>query len=298
MILIKEQTTTIRQKLLHILFAVFLASLFSCSSDDNVFVIPGEDADEPVVKYEVHFIDVGQGDAIYVVTPGKNLLVDGGWPNTGVTEYLDQLNVEKIDIVIGTHPHADHIGGLINVFHSYEIGEVIDPAVNHTTATFNNYMATIDFYDIPFTVGRRGMTWELYEDAHMVLLHPVNPGSDHLNNASVVAKVTLGEITLLLTGDAEREAEEEMLEIAELLNADILKVGHHGSWTSSNEEFLAAVQPQVSIIMCGKDNDYGHPHDVALQRLKATGTEIYRTDMHGHVVITSDGIEFAITTEK
>ncbi len=297
-----KQVKKLRSYWLKRLFFIFPAGLaaflFSCSSNDNVFVLPGEDNDESEYLYEIHFIDVGQGDAVFVVTPGKNLLVDGGWHNTGVVEYLDMLDIEKIDIVIGTHPHADHIGGLINVFHGFEVGEVIDPAVVHTTTTFNNYMSTIDFYDIPFTVGRRGIARELSEDADLVLLHPVNPDSGHLNNASVVARVVLGEVTLLLTGDAEREAEIEMLEVSQLLNVDVLKVGHHGSWTSSNESFLEAVKPQISVIMCGVDNDYGHPHDVALQRLEATGTKIYRTDIHGHILILSDGKSFTITTEK
>ncbi len=295
--IIKHNNYRLKSFLL-IIVAGLTALLFSCSSNDNVFIIPDDETDELADHYEIHFIDVGQGDAIFVLTPGKNLLIDGGWPNTGVVEYLEQLDIEKIDIVIGTHPHADHIGGLINVFHAFEVDEVIDPAVVHTTATFNTYMSTIDFYDIPFTVGRRGIKRELSDNAHMVLLHPVDPDPGHLNNASVVARVTLGEITLLLTGDAEREAEQEMLEVAELLSADILKVGHHGSWTSSNEAFLEAVQPTVSVIMCGIDNDYGHPHDVAIERLKATGTEIYRTDLHGHVLILSDGINYSITTEK
>lgn len=295
---INKQETYWLKRLFFITLAGLTAFMISCSEHDNVFVVPGDDTDEPEYIYEIHFIDVGQGDAIFVVTPGKTLLVDAGWPNTGVVEYLEELDVEKIDIVIGTHPHADHIGGLINVFHTFDVDEVIDPAVVHTTATFNTYMSTIAFYDIPFTVGRRGITRELSENAHMVLLHPVDPDPQHLNNSSVVARVTLGEITLLLTGDAERDAETEMLEVSELLSADILKVGHHGSWTSSNEGFLEAVQPKVSVIMCGIDNDYGHPHDVALQRLKATGTEIFRTDLHGHVLILSDGVSYSITTEK
>ena len=199
--------------------------------------------------------------------------------------------------MIATHPHADHIGGLIDVFHSFVVGEVIDPGVTHTTMTYNNYMATIDFYDIPFTVGRKGMEWSLSENADFRLLHPQNPSSDHLNNASVVALVSLGEITLLLTGDAEKEAEQEMLADAHLLAADILKVGHHGSWTSSTTAFLDAVQPEISVIMCGIDNDYGHPHGVALERLQASGTEIFRTDLNGSIVIFSDGQEYVISTE-
>ncbi len=273
---------------------VFLAvlALHSCSSDDNVIVIPSDGED-----YQIHFIDVGQGDAILVTTPDKILLVDAGLRASGVTEYLQDLEIETIDIVIGTHPHADHIGGLIEVFHSFTVGKVIDPGVSHTTVTYSDYMAAIENYNIPLKEGRKGMKWELSKGARLKLLHPVNPSSSHLNNASIVARVTLGEVVLLLTGDAEKEAEAQMLNDADLLPAHILKVGHHGSWTSSTTEFLEAVQPEVSVIMCGEDNPYGHPHDVVMDRLNATGTDIYRTDIHGHIIIETDGTEYTITTE-
>ncbi len=274
-----------------------VSSFFSCSSDDNIFIVPSDD-DENAVSYRIHFIDVGQGDAIFIETPEQNMLVDGGLRESGVSEYLQTLDIERIDIVIGTHPHADHIGGLIEVFQTFEVGEVIDPGVTHTTTTFHYYLSTIDLYDIPFTVGRKGMQRQLSDNAYMLLLHPVNPGSNHLNNASIVARVTLGEINLLLTGDAEREAEQEMLNDPGLLASHILKVGHHGSWTSSTEDFLNAVKPEISVIMCGEDNPYGHPHDVALERLNAVDTGIYRTDIHGHVIIETDGFEYTIATAK
>jgi len=270
--------------------------LHSCSDDDNVFVIPGERE-----SYSVHFIDVGQGDAIFVETPQKVMLVDGGWGNSGVVEYLLDLEIEYIDIVIGTHPHADHIGGLVDVFYEFEVGEVIDPGITHTTQTFQNYLNAIDLFDIPFTVGRKGMEWELSEHAHMVLVHPVDPmdsptgNSTVINNASIVAHVTLGEITVLLTGDAEKAAEDEMMQEPELLASDILKVGHHGSNSSSQMEFLLAVNPAVSIIQCGEDNQHGHPHGPVLERLNAIGTDIYRTDLHGNIVITiTDGTEYEV----
>ncbi len=279
----------LKQWFLLLLFASF--ALNSCSSDENIIVIPSEGED-----YEIHFIDVGQGDAILVTTPDKILLVDGGPRASGVTAYLQDLEIETIDIVIGTHPHADHIGGLIEVFHSFTVGKVIDPGVSHTTVTYSDYMAAIENYEIPLKEGRKGMKWELSEGARMKLLHPVSPSSSHLNNASVVARVTLGELVVLLTGDAEKEAEAQMLNDAGLLPAHILKVGHHGSWTSSTTGFLEAVQPEVSVIMCGEDNPYGHPHDVAMERLNATGTDIYRTDLHGHIVIETDGTEYTVST--
>lgn len=288
----------LKQVLPLLMILAVVSSFFSCSSDDNIFIVPSDDDENAITSYRIHFIDVGQGDAIFIETPGQNMLVDAGVRESGVTEYLQSLDIERIDIVIGTHPHADHIGGLIEVFQTFEVGEVIDPGVTHTTTTFHYYMSTIDLYDIPFTVGRKGMHWQLSDDAGMLLLHPVNPSSDHLNNASIVARVTLGEIKILLTGDAEREAEEEMLNDPHLLASHILKVGHHGSWTSSTEDFLDAIQPEISIIQCGEDNPYGHPHDVAMERLNAVDTEIYRTDLHGHVIIETDGVEYTITTQK
>ncbi len=275
-----------------VLPALFL--LHACSDDDNVFIMPGEGE-----HYTVHFIDVGQGDAIFVETPEKVMLVDGGWGDGTVVEYLEGLEIEYIDIVIGTHPHADHIQGLVDVFYEFEVGEVIDPGVTHTSQTFQDYLAVIDLYDIPFTAGRKGMEWELSEHAHMKLVHPVNPSEYHLNNASIVAHVTLGEVTLLLTGDAEENAENQMLNEPELLASDILKVGHHGSNTSSQMAFLEAVDPAVSVIQCGKDNQYGHPHEPVLERLNAIGTEIYRTDLHGNIVVTiEDGVEYEVHTDQ
>ncbi len=281
------------KKLLYSLAILVLPAfilLHSCSDDNNVFVVPGEDE-----NYTVHFIDVGQGDAIFIETPVKNLLVDGGYRNSGVVEYLVALDIEYIDLVIGTHPHADHIQGLIGVFHEFEVGEVIDPGVTHTTNTFNEYLSTIDLYDIPFTVGRKGMEWELSENAHMLLLHPTDPSEYHLNNASIVAHVTLGEVTVLLAGDAEENAENQMLNEPELLASDILKVGHHGSNTSSQMAFLEAIDPDISVIQCGEDNPYGHPHNPVIERLNAIDTTIYRTDLHGNIVITiKEGEEYEV----
>ncbi len=287
------------KRMIYFMAALMLPALFllhSCSDEnDNVFIVPGDEIEK---SYTLHFIDVGQGDAIFVETPEKVMLVDGGWSNGIVVEYLEGLDIEYIDIVIGTHPHADHIQGLVDVFYEFEVGEVIDPGVTHTSQTFQNYMAVIDLYDIPFTVGRKGMEWELSSYAHMKLVHPVNPSEHHLNNASIVAHVTLGGVTVLLTGDAEEDAENQMLNEPELLTSDILKVGHHGSNTSSQMEFLEAVDPDVSVIQCGEDNLYGHPHGPVLERLHAIGTDIYRNDLHGNIVISIQGADYEVHTHQ
>ncbi len=254
----------------------------------------------PVTEYlyEIHFVDVGQGDAILITTPSQTLLIDGGVRNSGIVPYLNRQNINHIDMVIGTHPHADHIGGLIGVFQNFSVTEVIDPGVVHTTITFTDYLTAIEQKGIDFTVGRRGMTRDLGDNVTMTLLHPANPSNSHLNNASVVAHITLDEVSVLLTGDLESEGEGEILGYFSDISSTILKVGHHGSRTSSTVEFLRAVQPEISIIMCGRANQYGHPHQQTLSRLDAIGTKVFRTDIHGTIVIKSDGKGYTVYPER
>lgn len=280
---LKSQNRFLRLFIAGIVF--LFSSAFSCANDDNNFI------------YEVHFIDVGQGDAIYVSTPNKNLLVDGGRRNSGVIDYLVALDIDTIHYIIGTHPHADHIGGLIGVYETFVVLEAIDPGVVHTTKTFNDYLTAIDESGAIFTVGKQEMEWQLSDDAYMYVLHPTNPSPRHLNDASIVARVVLGEISVMLTGDAEISSEEEMLASGQTLGSNILKVGHHGSRTSTSYDFLNAVNPEVSVIMVGEGNKYGHPHEEIIELLQDYGTEIYRTDTHGSIIISSDGYVYTISTE-
>ncbi|TVR40049.1 MAG: MBL fold metallo-hydrolase [Bacteroidia bacterium] len=284
--------TTTNPPRFQVLFIVLLmfAPVSSCSLL-NIF-----DKVEPPFVYEVHFVDVGQGDAIYVVTPEKNVLIDGGRRNSGIVEYLQRLEVESIDLVIGTHPHADHVGGLIEVFHTFDVTEVIDPEVNYSTVTYRDYRTTIDSREITFTAGRSGMEWQLSEGAVMQIVHPAAPSTRHINDASVVARIVFGDIAVLLTGDAEERAEREMLARSEPLRSQILKVGHHGSITSTTLDFLEQVKPEVAVIMVGEGNRYAHPNEETLHNLEAAGAEIYRTDTHGSIVIKTNGIRYVIHT--
>jgi competence protein ComEC len=245
-------------------------------------------------QLEVHFIDVGQGDSIYIKTPSQNILIDGGNRGNTALNYLRNQGVSSLDLMIGTHPHADHIGGLINVMQAIPVTEVIDPAVVHTTKTFEDYLDLIDQKDIKFSEGRAGMSRDLGGGTMMKILHPTAPSSSQLNDASVVVRLTFGEVSFLFTGDAEKGAEQAMLSRGVNLNSDILKVGHHGSRTSTTLPFLNAVSPSTAIIMCGKGNQYGHPHDETLSKLSGAGIDIYRTDLHGSIVITTDGIAYQI----
>lgn len=209
-----------------------------------------------------------------------------------------RLGIDKLDVVIGTHPHADHIGGLIDVIRELTVKEVIDPGVIHTTKTFEEYLTLIDEKDITFTEGRAGMRRDLGDGVIFEILHPQNPSSQHLNDASVVVRITYGDISFLFAGDAEEASELEMIQRSHDLKSTVLKTGHHGSSTSTSRSFLDAVNPEIAVIMCAEGNTYGHPHAQTLQRLIDSGIDVYRTDISGNIVITTDGSTYRVSAGK
>ncbi|QNO15771.1 MBL fold metallo-hydrolase [Alkalicella caledoniensis] len=263
-------------------------------------ILDSEDSKMPTTDLKVHFIDVGQGDSILIQHSEKTILIDGGDRRYGdtVVGYLNNNGVEHIDIVISTHPHADHIGGLIEVLNRLTVDEVIDPGVIHTTKTFEDYLTLIDQKEIIFTQGRAGMSRELAEGMKMEILHPTKPSPRHLNDASIVVRITFGDISFMFTGDAENPSELQMLERNNDFSSQILKVGHHGSSTSTSDEFLQKVSPEIAIIMVGEGNSYGHPHKETLEKLGELNIDVYRTDINGTIVITTDGTEYQIDTQK
>ena len=256
-----------------------------------------EEEVEPAFELEVHFIDVGQGDAIFIDAPAKDLLIDGGDRGYTVVNYLGDLGIDSLDLIIGTHPHTDHIGGLINVMETLPVGEIIDPGVLHTTDTYEDYINIIESKNITYTEGRAGMEWDLGEGITMQIIHPCSPSEDHLNNASIVTRVSYDQVSFMLTGDTETEAEKEILGRDYDLKSTILKAGHHGSSTSSTQAFLDALDPELAVIMCGEDNPYDHPHDETLERLAGAEIEIYRTDLQGDIIITTDGQTYEVNLE-
>ncbi len=245
-------------------------------------------------RLTVHFIDVGQGDSILIQKQDINILIDGGdrfnWVAERLISYLSNQGVEKVDAIIATHPHADHIGGLPAVIETFDVGRVYDSGKIHTTQTFENFLLLIYEKDIPYYTPRRGDKINVGE-LELSVLHPSDDIEEYsLNNASVVTSLKYGEVTFLFTGDAEREAEEEMLATDQDLQARVLKVGHHGSSTSSTDAFLDSVKPKIAVIQCGEDNPFGHPHTEVLEALESRDVDIYRTDKHGNVVVTTDGV--------
>jgi len=241
---------------------------------------------------KVYFIDVGQADAILIKLPsGQNILVDGGNNDDGslVVNYLKQQGVKRLDHVIGTHPHEDHIGGLDVAIKSFEVGKVYLPRVSHTTKTYEDLLLAIKNKGLRVTQAKAGVKLDVGPGVEAVLVAPNSSGYEDLNNNSAVLKLKYGSTSFLFTGDAEAESESEMLRAGYDLKADVLKVGHHGSHSSTTPAFLKAVSPKYAVVSVGKGNDYGHPHSETLAKLAAAGVQVFRTDLQGTIVVTSDG---------
>ncbi|MCE5286436.1 MAG: MBL fold metallo-hydrolase [Pelosinus sp.] len=253
----------------------------------------------------VEVLDIGQGDAILIRTAGQNVLVDSGDipMKEKLVAYLKKAGIKTIDKVIITHPHADHLGGMAAVFDNFEVKAVYDSGQTTTTATYKKYLATIKKKSIPFNVVSPGEQVDLGDVVSLKFLAPQKPlfsgGKDDLNNNSIVAKLVYGNFSMLLTGDAEQEAEARILkEYGGELKSTVLKSGHHGSNTASSEPFLQAVSPEVVVISVGENNDYHHPHPSTIKKYQNAKLKIYRTDQNGTVTITSNGQGYTINKEK
>ncbi len=247
----------------------------------------------------VHFIDVGQGDSILLEYNGKTMLVDAGERDKGkvVTAYLQDQGISGIDYVVATHPHSDHIGGMNEVLNSFQVKHFVDSGFPHTSKTYENMLTTIDEKDIPFEVAEEGKEIEFDPAVDVEILNPGQEYSDDLNENSIVLKVSYGETSFLLMGDAGLETEEKLMGGGYDLDSDILKAGHHASRSGSGEAFISSVSPGISIIEVGAGNDYGHPHEEVLERLQKA-SRVYRTDLDGTIAVTTDGSTCTVITQK
>ncbi|MFC1571763.1 DNA internalization-related competence protein ComEC/Rec2 [Candidatus Margulisiibacteriota bacterium] len=251
-------------------------------------------------------LDVGQGDSILVDCPsGKKILVDGGDIKMGdkiIVPFLRKRGINKLDMVILTHPHGDHVGGLPEVLEKIKVDSVLDPAFDYNSNCYRRFLDLVKKNKIKYHIARAGQVLDFGQGVKAKVLHPSGQFSEetNCNNVSVVLRLEYGRFAMMLTGDNEEEGEEKILELfpEAALASSILKVGHHGSRTSTSDHFLSAVNPQSVAISCGRKNKFRHPHKSTMQKFKSTGIKVYRTDEQGAIVIKSDGQTFAILPQK
>ncbi|MFY9462828.1 MAG: MBL fold metallo-hydrolase, partial [Candidatus Sungiibacteriota bacterium] len=240
--------------------------------------------------------DIGQGDSIFIEMPnGNQVLIDGG-PSDAVLARLGRVMPfwdRSIDLVILTHPHADHITGLIQVLKRYDVGMVLTSGVNYSTPEWNEWRALLERKHIPVVIAKRGQRARFSKTAYLDILTPfqsfIGASPKNVHDAMIVSKLYDASATALLTGDMEKSLEYQILFFGDDIKSDVLKIGHHGSKTSTTEDFLAAVSPKIAVISVGKKNRYGHPYQQTLDTLKKFGVKIFRTDQDGDVRLMSNG---------
>lgn len=243
-------------------------------------------------KLMISYMDVGQGDAAYIKVNGNDILIDAG-PRSNSKELLEQLkakNIDDFELVIATHPHEDHIGGMVDVFKEYEVKAFYSPKITHTTKTYENLVKAVKDEGLKTKELKGGMVIDLGEGAKFEVFTPQKSEYEELNDYSPIMKLSFGDTSYLFTGDAEKLAEEEALaKYKTSLDSDVIKFGHHGSSSSSSNAFIEAVSPKYGIISCAKDNKYGHPHRETLDIIKKYNIKTFRTDTDGEIILTSDG---------
>jgi len=280
-----------RKKYSFIIFFIILVSTLTMGC--NLLKIGSNKNTQPEAdKMFVHYIDVGQGDSILIQVNNKNLLIDAG-PKSDkkkLLNYLSDLNLDKLDYVIASHPHEDHIGNMSEVIDDYNVLNFYAPKVQSTTKTFEKMIESLKSKNLKINVLKKGTdSINLGENTKVTVFSPTKDSYEDLNNYSSVIKIEYGKTSFLFTGDAEEDVEKEILTSNEDISADVLKVGHHGSSTSTTKDFLNKIHPLIGVISVGQDNTYNHPNNDTLKRLTENKVTIYRTDKDGTIVLSSDG---------
>lgn len=293
-------STSITTVIIVALAAVITSIVMSMNNSNSADV-----AKETERDLEIQCLDVGQGDSTLILLPdGKNMLIDAG-TNSGAKDLVKELKnsgIEKIDYLIATHPHEDHIGGMDNVINEFEIGKIYMPKVDSsqtpTTKTYEDVLDAVSDKGLKITQGKGGDKILKGKDIDVMFVAPNSSKYIELNSYSIAVKLEYGKNSFLFMGDAEQDSEKEILDEGYDIEANVLKCGHHGSNTSSSKDFIKKVSPKYAIISCGKGNSYGHPNKETLDTLNELGVKIYRTDTDGTVTVKSDGIKITVNTER
>ncbi len=283
--------------LLGILSVVFAFSGCSEVSGNITNAVAGN-AELSAENLQVHFISVGQGDSELIKLPtGENVLIDAGDTDCAETllSYLKKQGVEEIDMAVATHPHSDHIGSMQKVIENFKVDKILMPDRDYDTLVYTNLLYSIDENNVERIVAKYGDEFD-EGDAHFEVLGPIKE-YDEVNDSSIVLMMTYGDNRFLFTGDQESDAEKDVISMGYDLHADVLKVGHHGSKTSSCQEFIDAVRPSIAVIEVGEGNKYGLPKDEVIMRIARSGATVYRTDKSGNIVISSDGKKLYVKTD-
>ncbi|WP_449536382.1 MBL fold metallo-hydrolase [Ferdinandcohnia sp. Marseille-Q9671] len=312
------------------IFAIHLVAILliigGCSQSDDhtrnneVEVIPetsekperNNDVEQPPIEEEeivpdtlselsVHYIDVGQADAtlLQYTFEGEEftILIDAGnWNKNDVIHYLHSQNISEIDIAIGTHPDADHIGQLDKVINTFTVGEVWLSGNTSTSQTFQRLLLAIDQHNVDYYEPRQGDEFEV-GPLQIDVLYPISV-SENDNEESISLKLTYGDVTFIFTGDASTKDELRMMNGDVEIDADILHLGHHGSSTSTHPTFLKEVSPAIAIYSAGKDNSYGHPHKEVVDLIQGSSITLYGTDVHGTIIVKTNGKTYDVLTKK
>lgn len=285
----------------------------SVNSDSEITALPSENikkenetvsADTPETitnsdnKLISHIIDVGQGDSIFIELPDsdKCILIDAGEYDKAQTiiTYIHNLGYDTLDYVVATHPHSDHIGGLPEVIDNFNVKTIYLSPESSTTKTYEKLLNSVKSSKANVITGKSGVSILKTKDVDINIVAPIETKFDNLNNASIVIKLTYKNNSFLFTGDAEKDEENT---ITANIDADILKVGHHGSSSSTSQNFIDRVTPTYAVISCGLNNDYGHPHKETLDILSQNKISTYRTDLSGTIIFTSDGNNISVNAK-
>ena len=252
----------------------------------------------PSIKLVVHFIDVGQGDSILIQAPdGSSILIDGGEAGSGALSYLQRQKISKLDLIILTHPDSDHLGGIVEILNTLKVTKVITNGQSHTTTLYENFLDAIAKATAEYSEVKRGVSLK-YGELVLNFLNPLSIRDGNLNNNSLVFRLEYGKVSFMFTGDLQSDGETQLLSSKLPLSSTILKVAHHGSKSGSIPAFLEAVHPSVAVYTAGLGNPSGNPSPDTLASLAAIGVNIFGTDQNGTIIVTTDGTDYSVETEK